>query len=150
MPIISLTTLVAAPLQRTFDLARSIDLHVESMAHTGERAIAGVTSGVVVLGDEVTWEGRHLGVRQRFTSRITAFDEPRYFQDSMVKGAFASYVHDHHFEIAGAGTLMRDELRFRAPLGLLGVIAERVVLIAYMRRLLEERNRTIKLAAERG
>ena len=38
---IELTTDIGAPIERVFDLARDLDLHARSMAHTGERAIAG-------------------------------------------------------------------------------------------------------------
>jgi ligand-binding SRPBCC domain-containing protein len=96
----------------------------------------------------VTWEGRHFGVRQRLTSRITAFDRPRYFQDSMMKGAFASFVHDHFFEAAEGGTTMKDLVVFRSPLGPLGSIADRLVLTRYLTRLLSARNLVLKRAAE--
>ena len=65
-------TLVDAPLERCFDLSRDIDLHTRSLAHTAESAVAGRTSGLLDLGEDVTWEGHHFGIRQRFTSRITA------------------------------------------------------------------------------
>jgi ligand-binding SRPBCC domain-containing protein len=148
MPIIELTTFIAAPVERCFDLARSIDLHVESMGPTDERAIAGVVSGLIGAGEEVTWEGRHFGLRQRLTSRITAFEPPRYFQDSMVRGAFASFVHDHFFEPAPGGTTMRDLVVFRSPLGPLGAVVDRLVLSGYLTRLLSSRNLVIKRAAE--
>src|ERR1700741_1101472 len=86
MPTITVETLVHASLERCFDAARDLDLHVSSMAQTAERAVAVRTSGLIELGEHVTWEARHFGVRQRFTSRITAFDRPRYFQDSMIRG----------------------------------------------------------------
>ena len=117
MPVIEIRTEVRAPLERCFDLSRDIDLHVVSMRATGERAVAGRTSGLIGLGEEVTWEARHLGVRQRFTSRITEFARPHYFQDRMVRGAFRSFAHDHFFESDGVGTLMRDVLEFHSPLG---------------------------------
>jgi ligand-binding SRPBCC domain-containing protein len=66
-------------------MARDIGLHVHSMADSQERAIAGVTSGCIGLGQEVTWEARHFGIRQRLTSRITQFDRPRHFRDTMVR-----------------------------------------------------------------
>jgi len=75
MPKLSILTIIRAPIERCFDLARSIDLHVESMKHTGEKAVAGVTSGLIGLGQEVTWEARHFTVRQRLTSRITALTD---------------------------------------------------------------------------
>ena len=95
MPVIEIRTEVRAPLDRCFDLSRDIDLHLVSMRATGERAVAGRTSGLIGLGEEVTWEARHLGVRQRFTSRITEFARPHYFQDRMVRGAFRSFARDH-------------------------------------------------------
>lgn len=141
---------IDAPLQRCFDAARDLDLHVQSMAHTNEAAVAGRTSGLIELGEQVTWRGRHLGVTQHFTSMITAFDPPHHFRDVMQRGAFQSFVHDHHFTPLNGGTLMKDALEFSAPLGILGWIAERLFLRSYLVRLLESRAMVIKEAAERG
>ena len=148
MARIELSLLVAAPPSRCFDLARSIDAHVQSTAATGERAIGGRTSGLLALGDEVTWRARHLGVWQELTSRITAFERPRHFRDSMVRGAFARFDHDHYFEPANGDTLLRDVFDYRAPLGPLGWLAERLFLSAYMRRFLLLRMRELKVLAE--
>jgi len=148
MQAIRIETLIAAPPERCFDAARDLDLHLRSMAHTGERAVAGRTSGLIGLGEEVTWRARHFFVTQDFTSKITAFDRPRHFQDAMQRGAFRSFVHDHTFEARGGGTLMADVLAFAAPLGILGWIAERLVLRRYLTRLLEARAKIIKEAAE--
>jgi ligand-binding SRPBCC domain-containing protein len=148
MAIIELVTAVRAPVARCFDLSRSIDLHVDSTARTGERAIAGVTSGLIGEGEEGTWQAKHFGVRQRLTSRITAFDPPRYFRDSMVSGAFKRFDHDHYFEAQGDVTLMRDVFDFDSPLGIVGDFMNRAILIRYMRNLLKERHRCIQLVAE--
>ena len=148
MPLVELTTLIAAPIERCFDLARNIDLHVSSMSSHGERAVAGVTSGLIGPDQEVTWEARHFLVRQLFTSRITGYERPRYFQDSMVRGAFSSFVHDHLFEASARGTVMKDRLSFRSPFGPLGAVVDRLVLRAYLERLLKRRNESIKQAAE--
>lgn len=91
MPVIRLETIIHAPLQVCFDVSRSIDLHMESTAETGERAIAGVTSGLIGLGEFVTWEAVHFGIRQRLTAKITEFEEPRLFVDEMVSGAFKRF-----------------------------------------------------------
>jgi len=100
------------------------------------------------MGEEVTWRARHFGITQRFTSRITAFDPPSYFQDSMQRGAFRSFVHDHYFIPADGGTRMTDVLEFVAPLGVLGRIAEKIVLRRYLERLLASRALVIKDACE--
>ena len=148
MPRIELTLIVDAPIDRCFDLARSIELHVRSTAGTSERAIAGVTSGLIGPGEEVTWEARHFGIRQRLTSRIRAYDRPYYFRDSQVRGAFRRFDHDHRFEPMGAQTRMVEVFDYAAPLGLLGRLAERLVLTAYMRRFLLARMEAIRDVAE--
>lgn len=149
MPTIELTIRVAAPAERCFDLSRSIDLHRRSLGATGERAVAGVTTGLIGLGEQVTWEATHFGVRQRLTSRITAFDRPHRFRDSMVAGAFRRFDHDHWFEPdARGGTVMRDVFDFDAPLGVLGRVAEAAFLTRYMRRLLVARNAVVQQVAE--
>jgi ligand-binding SRPBCC domain-containing protein len=146
--VIELTTEIIAPVRRVFDLSRSVDLHAASTAQTGERAIAGVTSGLISLEQEVTWRGRHFGIWQCLTSRITAFDPPTHFRDSLVRGAFRRLDHDHFFSQRGEVTIMRDVFDFESPLGILGGIADRLVLGRYLRHFLTIRNATIKEAAE--
>jgi len=143
-----LVTDIAAPPQVCFDLSRTVDVHVASLQHTGERAVAGKTSGLLGLGDEVTWRARHFGVMHEHTARITVFDPPRHFRDSMVHGRFRSFEHDHFFEAVGAGTRMRDVLEFAAPCGWLGRAVELLVLRRYLRRLIERRNAVLKQLAE--
>jgi hypothetical protein len=79
MPTIHLTTFVAAPADRVFDLARSIELHRKSMAHTQEQAIAGTTSGLIGLDETVTWKAKHLMKMRVLKSKITAMTRPRLF-----------------------------------------------------------------------
>jgi ligand-binding SRPBCC domain-containing protein len=144
---IELVTTIAAPIERCFDLSRSIDLHMASTDWTGERAVAGTASGLIGKDQEVTWRGRHFGVQIQHTSRITSFDPPRHFQDCMVRGAFKWFCHDHYFESNGNTTVMTDSMQFRAPLGLLGRLAE-PILGNHMCALLKRRNDCIKRTAE--
>lgn len=88
MARIDLTTIIHAPLERCFNLARSIDLHRLSMNGTEEEAIAGVTTGLISSGEEVTWRARHFGIVLTMTSKITGFEYPRHFRDEMVEGPF--------------------------------------------------------------
>ena len=148
MPTIELVTSIAAPIERVFDLARSIDLHTNSTSRTGERPVAGVTSGLIGPGQEVTWRARHFGVWQSFTVRVTVFERPTHFADAMLRGAFRSMEHHHYFEQSGSGTTMRDVFSFQSPLGILGRIADFLFLTRYMKSFLIERNRVIKATAE--
>lgn len=148
MPLIKLETIIKAPLRLCFDLARDVDVHLAAAAETGERAIAGVTSGPMRLGDEVTWQAKHFGLRLRHTSKITAFEPPRMFIDEMQRGAFKRFRHTHLFEEIEAGTLMRDELDFASPVGPLGQAVDALVLKSYLTRFLIAHNAYIKRLAE--
>jgi len=149
MTTITILTMIRATPERCFDASRDLELHLESMSQTGERAVAGRTSGLIELGEQVTWEGRHFGIRQRFTSAITAYDRPRHFRDAMVRGAFRSFIHDHYFEPCEEGTRMTDVLAFRSPLGVLGAIVDRMIMTRYLTRMLTKRNEVVKAAMER-
>ena len=148
MPRIEIVTVIRATPDRCFDCSRDLDLHLKSMAHTGERAVAGKTSGLIGMGEEVTWRGRHFGIVHEHTSRITKFDRPRHFRDEMTRGRFKRFVHDHYFEASSSGTQMRDILEFRSPFGPLGQLVDVLLLEGYLRRLLQERNRIVCQAAE--
>lgn len=131
-----------------FDLARDLDLHQASTSKTKERIVGGRVSGLIELGEEVTFEAVHFGIRQMLSSKITEMHAPHRFVDQMTKGAFRSLWHLHEFVSVGDSTLMRDTLRIEAPFGPLGWIAERLFLRAYMTQFLMRRNAFLKSEAE--
>jgi ligand-binding SRPBCC domain-containing protein len=148
MPKIKLETRIQSTIDICFDLSRSIDLHKISTAQTNEQAVAGVTSGLINLGETVTGEATHFGIRQRLTSIITLYDRPFHFRDEQVKGAFRSFVHDHYFQITNGIVLMKDVFDFQSPFGILGKTFNKIILTKYMTKLLKERNEIIKSFAE--
>lgn len=129
------------PMEELFDRARSIDLHLDSQKDSGERAVAGVTSGLIGDGQEVTWRARHFGIPLIMTSRITQLDFPRNFTDEQVSGPFKAFRHVHEFEPTATGSVMTDRVEFTAPLGVLGAAVERLVLARYLERLINTRGR---------
>ena len=144
-------TVILAPIERCFDLARSVEVHLAGNVHWGEAAVAtgGATSGLIGMGQRVTWRARHFGIRQELTSEITAMNRPEYFQDRMIRGAFRSMSHEHFFQsLSRDETEMRDVFSFAAPLGVLGRLVEVAVLRRYMQALLRERNAVIREIAE--
>jgi ligand-binding SRPBCC domain-containing protein len=149
MPTLTIETLIAAPQQLCFDLARDAAFHVESARETGERIVAGKAEGYFELGDEVVFEGRHLGVKQRLGARIVAMDAPHRFVDEMTKGVFRSLRHSHQFDALSENqTLMTDVIEWRSPLGLLGVIADKIAVEAHLRQFLKIRCQRLKERAE--
>ncbi|WP_353778277.1 SRPBCC family protein [Winogradskyella sp. 3972H.M.0a.05] len=138
-----------ADIKICFDLARNIDFHTQSLQHSKEKAVSGKTSGLIELGETVTWEAIHFGIKQRLTSKITEYDAPNYFVDEMVSGVFKSFRHEHHFQKEGDYTIIRDKFSFESPLGLLGKIANKIFLKRYMINLLKTRNEFLKKEAEK-
>ena len=148
MPTIFLETSISAPIDVCFNLSRSIDLHIISTSETKEKAIAGRMSGLIEMGETVTWQANHFCIRQKLTSKITAMDYPNSFCDEMVQGAFKSFKHDHLFKETNGKTTMIDIFKFASPLGLLGKIADLILLKSYLTSLLKQRNLVIKQFAE--
>lgn len=148
MPKIELITEINSTLEICFDLSRSINLHKISTAQTNEQAIEGRTSGLINLNETVTWQATHFGVKQKLTSKITAFERPNYFTDEQVKGIFKSIVHEHKFVKVGNMVIMKDIFEFHSPFGLLGKLFNLLALTNYLKRLLINRNQIIKEFAE--
>lgn len=121
-----------------FERSLSIDRHLESMAHSQEQAIAGVTSGQIGLGEQVTWRARHFGIWFTMTSTITAHEPPHRFVDEQVRGPFKSFTHEHVFLDTDAGGRMIDTITLVSPV--LGWVVEPLILIPYLRRLIKRRN----------
>lgn len=150
MPEIRLETYIDADLSLVFDLSRSIDLHQVSTAHTEEKVIGGRFSGLIELGETVTWQAKHFGLVQNLTSKITAFQKPDYFVDEMLRGAFKSFKHEHIFRAEGQGVMMTDVFSYVSPFWILGKLADHLFLAGYMEKLLVKRNQVIKAYAENG
>jgi hypothetical protein len=142
---------IRAPIERCFDLARSVEVHLEGNVHCGEQAaaVAGVTCGLAGMAQRVTWRAKHFGVWHNLTTEITAMERPTWFQETMTRGIFRFMRHDHYFRpLSGDETEMRDVFCFAAPVPMLGRVAEKAFLRDYMYTLLGERNAAIKEIAE--
>ena len=144
-------TVIHAPIELCFDLARSVEVHLAGNVHCGEaaEAIAGVTSGLVGMAQRVTWRAKHFGFWHNLTAEITAMDRPTYFRNAMIEGIFRFMKHDHFFRaLSRDETEMKNVYCFAAPLPVLGRLAEVTFLRRYMLALLRERNRVLKEIAE--
>lgn len=149
MPVIKLETYIQAPKEVVFDFSRSVDLHQISTSQTNERVISGVIKGLMNLNDTVTWEGKHFGITQTLSSKITKFEPYTIFIDEMTKGIFKSFKHKHIFESNDSGgSKMIDIFEYTSPLSFLGKFADLLFLKHYMTTFLKKRNSVIKKYAE--
>jgi len=148
MPHIHIKTVIEAPIERCFDLMRSVEVHTETMNNYDEEAVKGRTSGLFETGDTVVWKARHFGFYQRLQVRIVQCDFPSYFLDEQVSGTFKSFRHEHRLFNEDGVTVMLDDFVYRAPLGPIGKLADLLFLEKYMQDLLESRADIIKRIAE--
>ncbi|WP_439902130.1 SRPBCC family protein [Microbacterium azadirachtae] len=140
---------IAAPVERVFALSLDVGVHVDSMSAHAERIVGGVGEGSMAEGDTVTWSARHFGMRFRMTSIVFDVDRPRAFSDRQLRGPFAAFRHRHTFAPVPEGTLMRDEIDFRSPLGPVGRLVDALVMRRHLVRLIQQRNDTLAARAER-
>jgi ligand-binding SRPBCC domain-containing protein len=142
-------TVIAAPSEVVFDLARDVSAHTASAAFTRERAIPpGRTNGLLELGDTVTFQGVHFLLSLRFTARIVEFDPPRRFVDELVRSSFRKLRHVHEFDERDGKTVMRDTLDWISPLGILGRIADALFVTRHMRSFVTRKQAALKEMAE--
>jgi ligand-binding SRPBCC domain-containing protein len=143
-----LERVIAAPRQTVFALALDAGLHLRSMARYGEMMIEAPDGGVFTEGSTVTWRARHFGIPFRLRTMVYDVDAPSGFRDRQLSGPFGAFLHVHSFEEHPVGTMLRDTVTFRSPLGPIGRLVDRMFLREYMRRLIEERNDHLAAEAE--
>ncbi|MEK5207296.1 SRPBCC family protein [Psychrobacillus sp. FSL H8-0510] len=148
MPIIKNKQFIQAPVVVCFDLARNVDIHTITTAKTMEKAVDGVTQGLLEEGDTVTWEAIHFGIKQRLTAKVTHMKKSTVFVDIMVKGAFSSFTHTHQFIEEKGGTQMIDTFEYKSPFRLIGRVTDKLFLENYMTRFINSRAKELKRIAE--
>jgi ligand-binding SRPBCC domain-containing protein len=141
---ILLETIIRAPVEACFDASRDAGLHLGSASNTGEKVIRGRTTGLFELGEEITWQARHFGVKQLLTVKIADFDFPHFFADEMVNGAFKSMRHEHYFEAIDGGTRMKDRFMYETPFWVFGAVFDVLLLKRHMTDFLLRRNKFLK------
>lgn len=150
MSLFELHTVICAPAEVCFDLARSVDFHLHTGRMNRETVVAGKRSGLLNLQDEITWRARHLFIMRELSIKITALQYPVYFTDEMLSGAFRSMKHEHRFNEENGITQMTDRFAFTSPYGIAGKCFNVIFLTNYMKNFLSRRNSQIKRCAESG
>jgi ligand-binding SRPBCC domain-containing protein len=142
---ISDTVYISAPIERCFLLATNIELAGKSL---GMKPIEGKTSGMIAQDDRLLWAGWKFGLPHMHESHITKFEPPNFFQDTMGRGRFKRYQHDHHFYEMDDRTVLNDKIRFTMPFGVIGRLVGHAVVVPYLSRKLRRRMRMLKRIAE--
>jgi ligand-binding SRPBCC domain-containing protein len=145
MYTVSETTHVNAPIDRCFLLGTSVKLVSRTL---GMHALERDETGLVQPNDRLIWHGWKFGFPQMHETLITAYDRPHYFQDSMGRGRFKRYQHEHTFTEIDGHTLLHDKIRFSLPLGWAGDIVAKTVVVPYIAGMLHRHLQLLKRVAE--
>jgi ligand-binding SRPBCC domain-containing protein len=113
-----------------------------------------ITPAPIVMGAGtlIEYRLRWRGMPVRWTTRIEAWESPHRFVDTQLKGPYRLWHHTHTFESQRGGTLIRDEVRYRLPLGWLGAALHRIGVRRDLEAVFDDRARRIRalLEPERG
>lgn len=145
---------IFATIERCFLLSTSIEIVQRTLGMHPVAAESKRSTGLIEAGDQLIWRGWIFGLPQMHETLITGFDPPHFFQDTMGRGRFASFHHDHHFtaETTAADgrpcTLLEDAVHFALPLGLAGTMVGSLVMVPHVRGLVRRRFALLKQIAE--
>ncbi len=139
------STHINAPVDRCFLLSTSIPLVQQIL---GMKPVSGKTTGLVGMSDQVVWRGWKFGLPAIHETLITAYDRPRFFQDTMGRGRFRHFQHDHQFEAIDGRTLLVDVVRFSMPFGPAGRLIGKHIVVPHVLNLMLRRFALLKRIAE--
>jgi ligand-binding SRPBCC domain-containing protein len=142
---ISDSIFVNAPIERCFLLSTSVELVGKTY---GMKPLEGKLSGLLEADDRLLWAGWKFGLPQMHESYITRYERPAYFQDTMGRGRFKRYQHDHYFYEMNDRTVLNDKIRFTMPLGIVGRLVGQYVLVPYLSKRLRRRLALLRKVAE--
>jgi ligand-binding SRPBCC domain-containing protein len=112
------------PLEMGFDILRMDELPIRPGFRIKYR--------IKVFGVPVTW-----------VSKISEYEPSVRFVDVQTKGPYAHWRHEHSFEDAEGGTLMRDRVQYRLPFGILGSAVHGLLVARQLRYIFDYRARII-------
>ena len=148
MPTIHLTTFIAAPIERVFDLSRNLTIYKVLMQGRKEKFSSGAASNLVAHGETMTFHARHLGKTRIVTTRVVDLQKPSSFVQEQVKGDLVHFKHEHHFKGVENGTILIDMIDFEGPRDVIGKVLAKIYLKKYLENFIHKRNSLIQQYAE--
>jgi ligand-binding SRPBCC domain-containing protein len=148
MPTIHLTTFIAAPIERVFDLSRNLSIYKVLMKDRKEKFSSGAASNLVSNGETITIQAKHLGKTRLITTRLTDLQKPSSFVQEQVNGDLVHFKHEHHFKPVENGTILIDMVNFEGPRDVIGKLVGKLYLKNYLEQFLQKRNTLIQQYAE--
>ena len=84
------------------------------------------------------------GIKMTWVTEITHIEEGKFFVDEQRVGPYALWHHEHHLEEVDGGVMMRDIVSYRPPMGVLGALANRILIRKQLKNIFDFRFRAIE------
>lgn len=98
---------------------------------------------VLHAGSLIRYRLKLHGVPTGWTTRIESWEPGVCFVDTQLRGPYKLWHHTHQFEDHPDGTLIRDTVRYKLPLGPLGAIARSLFVKRDTERIFDYRRQAI-------
>jgi ligand-binding SRPBCC domain-containing protein len=102
------------------------------------------------IGSRTIVDTKILGpIKKRLVAEHTAYDPPRMFEDTQIKGPFRSWRHRHIVEPHPDGAVLRDEIEFEPPLPIFGPLAMPLAILPRLEKMFAYRHEVTKRWCEK-
>ena len=138
------TTVLDAPLDATFGFfSKAANLGLitpAAMRFTIQGQVPPIASGATI-----NYQLRVGPVPIGWRTLIAVWDPQRRFVDLQETGPYRCWWHEHTFRADGTRTIMEDHVYYAAPFGILGQIANRLLIMPTLRQVFRYRGAVIRL-----
>lgn len=145
---IHLTTFIAAPTERVFDLTRNLAVYKYVFNSRKEKFTSATGTKLLSKGETVSIVAKHFGKERLATLKITGLERPLLLVEEQSKGDLQMYRHEHHFKPIDNGTIVIDLIDFGVPRDFVGRYLGKIYLKNYLEELTRKRNELIRSYAE--
>lgn len=98
---------------------------------------------VMKAGAVIDYTIKVFGIRRYWTTLITDYAPPHRFVDVQLRGPYTFWHHTHTFEATERGTLMRDEVRYVLPFGVIGRLVHALLVKRQLQKIFDYRGAVI-------
>lgn len=142
--LLSSTTILNASLARTFEFfSRPENLGL--ITPSGMHFMITSLPAAMATSAAIDYQIRVGAVPMRWRTRIVSWEPGHRFVDVQEAGPYRSWYHEHAFRADGARTVMEDRVYYAPPLGVLGRIANALVIAPMLTRIFQYRQDVIRL-----
>lgn len=106
--------------------------------------IIGKSTDKIKTGTLIDYKLKIHGIPLKWKSQITTFVENKTFTDVQLSGPYSKWEHQHDFIAYKNGTLIKDEVVYKVPMGILGKITAGPFVNQDVRNIFKYRSKIIK------